>query len=353
MNKKICVVGPSLQMGGMERESCNMANAFNKLGYQTLFLAIFNHPKFLYLNQSIEFCQPQKPTKKLKIVNTIIWIRQEIRNFNPEIILAYNTFYASLVLISTIGLKTKVYVRDGASPLFKWPIHVKLFFSLVFRFLSPAGVITQTEMAIPYQKKYYKTKVPIACIPNVLRTVELYNNINRENIILCVGRLNDPLKGFDQLISVIAKLKNKNWIIQIAGGGVNDAHELIALAESLKVKDRIIFLGKVENIDELYARAGIFVIPSRSEGYPNALCEAMAAGIPCVSFDFISGPKEIIEDGYNGYIIDNSNVEKMAEKIDYLIVNPVQRKEIGLKALKIREKLEESKITQQYLEFMI
>ena len=71
---------------------------------------------------------------------------------------------------------------------------------------------------------------------------------------------------------------------------------------------RIKFLGKVEEIDKCYAYAGMFVIPSRSEGFPNALAEAMTAGCCCVTFDFVAGPRDIITNNINGIIVENKNM---------------------------------------------
>jgi glycosyltransferase involved in cell wall biosynthesis len=179
----------------------------------------------------------------------------------------------------------------------------------------------------------------------------LYPEIERNNIILAVGRLGDHLKGFDLLIESFSFMKNKTWELHIAGGDKN-GQELKKLATKLGVLDRITFLGKVQNIDIVYASAGIFVIPSRSEGFPNALAEAMGAGCCCVAFDFVAGPRDMIQHNRSGIIVDSGNMKKLALAIDELIDNPQRRLKLGQEATKINVKLSPKVISNEMIEFL-
>ena len=210
--------------------------------------------------------------------------------------------------------------------------------------------MAQTSIAASYQKKYYK-KSKIEVIPNVLRNVKLFPDVKREEIILAVGRLGDHLKGLDLLIESFAKIKNKNWLLHIAGGD-EDGSALKQQAQELGIINRIKFLGKVKDIDLEYAKAGIYVIPSRSEGFPNALAEAMAAGCCCIAFDFTAGPRDIIVDGISGLIIENGNTTEMAKAIDYLIASSEKRMQLSKEAIKIREKLNENLIAEKIKRFI-
>jgi glycosyltransferase involved in cell wall biosynthesis len=148
-----------------------------------------------------------------------------------------------------------------------------------------------------------------------------------------------------------AKLKNQDWELHIAGGD-EEGEALKEQAERLGVINRIKFLGKVKDIDREYAKAGIYVIPSRSEGFPNALAEAMAAGCCCIAFDFVAGPRDIIVDGISGLIIENGNTTEMAKAIDYLIAHPEKRIQLRKEAIKIREKLNENLIAEKIKRFI-
>lgn len=229
---------------------------------------------------------------------------------------------------------------------------MRIFSCLVYLFLKPAGVIAQTNIAANYQKKIYSKKTKICVIPNALRNVQLYPDVKRQNLVLAVGRLKDHLKGFDRLIEAFALIKNKDWKLAFAGGDEEGEH-LKNQARELGIYDRISFLGKVKDMDRVYAQAGIFVIPSRSEGFPNALCEAMAAGLPCISFDFVAGPRDIITDGLDGLLVEDGNIEALAQTIDFLIENPAERERLGQNALEIRERLKLEKIGKEHLDFIL
>ena len=103
----------------------------------------------------------------------------------------------------------------------------------------------------------------------------------------------------------------------------------------------------------IYAKAGIFVMPSRSEGFPNALAEALCAGCCCVSFDFIAGPRDLIEDGVNGVLVEAENYVMLGEKLSELVINKKDRELFGINAELTKIKLENLKISEMYLNFIV
>lgn len=349
---KIFIIAPCLSMGGMERASVNLANSLNDQGFEVVFLSLFKKEHFFSLNSSIELLEPEGfNVYSLSLLKSILWIRKEIIYNKPTHVLAFNKFYGAITAFSLIGIKIPFFITERSSPLFKWKQPFRLINRIAYYLKPPTGVTAQTKIAADYQFKYYQ-KSKITVIPNALRDVILFPEISRENIVLAVGRLGDHLKGFDRLISAFALIKNKEWQLVIAGGD-EDGNYLKKRAVKLNVLHRIQFLGRVKEIDKIYAQAGIFVIPSRSEGFPNALCEAMAAGLPCISFDFIAGPRDIITDRYDGKIVENNNIAALANAIDSLIENDYERLRLGTNAMQIRKRLKMEKIGQEYLDFIL
>lgn len=354
MKEKIVIVGPCLKMGGIERASSLIANFANGQGHPVLYLAIFQQARFFSLSPTIQYDEPTDGSNraKLSIVKTLFRIRRKIEEFDPDTVLVFNKFYASLTLIALFGLGVKVFISERSSPLYRWPAKLAWINRLALLLNPPVGVIAQTEIAASYQRKVYGKKMPVRVIPNALRLVTLYPGIERKKWILAVGRFGDPLKGFDRLVKAFSKIKAADWRLVFAGGD-EDGEEIKTLAKELGVFERISFFGKVDDLDRVYAEAGIFVIPSRSEGFPNALCEAMAAGLPCVAFDFIAGPRDMITADYDGLIVRENDVEALADAIDSLILDDDKRAFLSANALKIRNRLELSKIGNEFCDFIL
>jgi len=351
---KVLIVAPGLSMGGAENASVNLANGMKKCNCEVVFVSLFKNVHFFHLSEGIRLYEPSNfNIKRLNFFKTLLWLRKIERTENPDAIIIFQKFYSAIGVLSLICTKYKIIISERSSPLFNWGLPINIFNRIVFTIKKPDGIIAQTSVAAKFQQKYYGSRVPIRIIPNIVREVKLYPEIEREKFILAVGRLNDYLKGFDRLIRAMAELKN-DWPLYIAGGdgSEKEGFELKFLAKELGIENKIKFLGKVKEIDKLYARAGLFVIPSRSEGFPNALCEAMAAGCCCISFNFIAGPNEIIKNGINGFIIEDDNILKLAEMIDFLISNETIRKNIEKKATEVKEKYSEEVISKTVIDFI-
>lgn len=340
-------------MGGIERASCNLANSLDELGCCITYIALFKQPIFFSLRNSVKFIEPTNfNIKKLNFLRTIFWLRKMINQDKPDAIIVFNKFYAALTLLSFAFIRnTPIFTSERSSPFFQWDKKLDYFMKLVFFLFPPKGVIAQTNIAAAHQSKKYRKSVRLRVIPNILRDVKEFPEIKKENYILAVGRFNDPNKGFDQLIDAFSRIHNQSWQLVFAGGD-EDGQDLKVQAERLGIIDRIIFLGKVTNIDAVFAQSKIFVIPSRSEGFPNALCEAMAAGLPCISFDFIAGPRDLINHENNGVLVENGNIQALSRAIDDLINDEQKRLKLGENAKKIRKKLNKTTVGKEILQFI-
>ncbi|MCP3931083.1 MAG: glycosyltransferase family 4 protein, partial [Bacteroidetes bacterium] len=121
-----------------------------------------------------------------------------------------------------------------------------------------------------------------------------------------------------------------------------------SLIISHNLEDSVFLLGQVENPVALLKQADIFVFTSYYEGFPNALCEAMAEGLPAISFDCPSGPSDIIDNGKNGILVPNGECDAFVDELVDLVDDPEKRLAIGTEALKIREKLSIDLIMNQW-----
>lgn len=138
------------------------------------------------------------------------------------------------------------------------------------------------------------------------------------------------------------------WKLHLVGDG-EDRAMLQELIERLGVDDRVI-LGKAEtDMKTVYRNASMLALSSRYEGLPMVLLEAQAAGLPIVSFECKCGPKDVIEDGVDGILVEEGNVEKLAEGMLRLIKDDTMRKSMGAAAYKRSERYAEENIMSQWV----
>ena len=150
--------------------------------------------------------------------------------------------------------------------------------------------------------------------------------------VIAVGRYVYQ-KGFDLLIDAWVNIvkKHGDWQLYIFGPG--DRELYIDMAKKLKIIDNCHLNGAVKDINTEYADSSIFAFSSRFEGFGMVLVEAMACGLPCVSFDCSCGPKDIIDDGKNGFLINDFDINDFSEKLNFIIENQELRESMAHNAL--------------------
>lgn len=212
-------------------------------------------------------------------------------------------------------------------------------------------VLTHFDLGLVYKE------IPNAiCMPNPLTFEAIsekeYDNIfpQRRNILAC-GRL-DPVKGYDNLIKAFSKIKDKYpyWNIDIAGKnmpGRNYADTLESLIKDLQLEGRVNLIGFHSDVKTLMKKYAIFCVPSRSEGFSLTLVEAMASGVATIAYE-LTGPREITLNEVDGLLVENQNIDAMAEGLEYLIKNEQSRYEYGKKALMNIERFNESAIVSRW-----
>ena len=168
-------------------------------------------------------------------------------------------------------------------------------------------------------------------IPNILPFVgEQIANHTRKNVI-AVGRL-DAQKGFDRLIDIWSLIVNKQseWTLKIYGEG-QDKEMLQKQIDNLGLSKSVQLCGATKDIRSKYLESSIFVMTSRYEGMPMTMLEAKSLGLPVVSYDFPCGPRDLIEDCVDGYIVEEGDKDTLSQKLINLMRNENIRKSFGVK----------------------
>jgi len=345
---KIAFIISSLGSGGAERVLSLMANYWAQKNHRIIIITLGNSRPFYLLEDGIQIEQLSLLENSVSVFNAIAnnigrikVIRKKLVNINPDIVISFMT---ETNIITTIGcriINKPIIIAERISYDFLTSRAWVNLRKLVYRFSN--ALIVQTV----YDKEKYNRLANTFVINNPLNIKETIPNNNREDKnILAVGRLNRQ-KGFDRLIKAFSRLDQKDWKLTIIGEG-GERKNLEKLINDLSLADYVSMPGRTETIDKWYQKSPIFVLSSRMEGFPNVLCEAMAYGCACVSFDCIAGPNEIITDKIDGYLVRNGDLHALSTRINLLINDAEERRRIGKEAMKISDRLNIDSIMGQW-----
>jgi glycosyltransferase involved in cell wall biosynthesis len=272
-------------------------------------------------------------------------LRRCFRSFGTEAVVAFTTRVNVKALMAARPLRIPVVISERVDPVGN-PLQ-GLWRKLVDRWYPKAArLVLQTSTVADYFAHRGLSRLTV--IPNPVDDLPTPQRTPDGALLwLAVARLN-PQKGFDLLLKAwAASAQRRTSTLRILGDGPQHA-ELEALAASLGIADRVEFAGFVSDKAPHWARASAFVLSSRYEGFPNALCEAMAAGLPCVSFDCPSGPADLIRDGENGILVPPEDIAGLAAALDRVAGDAKLRERLGAEASHITKELGLSGITDRW-----
>lgn len=171
----------------------------------------------------------------------------------------------------------------------------------------------------------------------------------KEKRVIAVGRL-DFQKKFDRLVDIWALVNTEcpEWRLDIFGQGPDRKNLLQRIVEK-ELSDSISIKGPTRNIIKEYASSSILAMTSTYEGWGLVLTEAMSVGVPCVAYACKCGPRDIIENGKNGYIIEEGDKEKFAQRLVELMKNVELRQKLGRSAKESSKKYNVDNIMEQWL----
>ncbi len=355
--KDLCFVIHSLQAGGMERVMSELLNFFAAKKEYKVHLILYGIKRevFYTISDNIKIYLPEfefdNSRRFQSTIKTHFFLRKTIKKINPISVLSFGERWNSMVLLALYGTKIPVYVSDRAQP----NKSLGKLQDTLRKFLYPRakGIIAQTQKAEDIFKQIYSHN-NFKVIGNPIRQIHRTDAV-RENSILMVGRYIQS-KQQNVLIEIFAKLNAPDWKLILVGYDhlkQKNQQQWEVLAEQLKVKDRVIFAGKQEDVDYYYRTSKIFAFSSASEGFPNVIGEAMSAEMPVVAFDCIAGPSDLIVDGVNGFLIPLNDKELFAEKLQFLINNPTAMESMGKKSKEYSTPFELNYICSEFENFIV
>ena len=349
MKKKIAFFLPSLEGGGAENVSINLANHLFNFGWDIEFVVINKKgPYFKKIAPGITVIDLKgdlSPYKK--IFSLKAYVRYLKQNRPSVVISALHScnliaslvkffFITKIKLIITIHSPLSQEYYASNSKLRKFSrFMMKIFMKLMFPYadrIIPVSHGIKKDL-VEWIKLRSKKIFVIDAYPVIDdRFVEKKNKTVNHSwfvekdfyLIVSIGRLNEP-KDFETLLKSFRLLRNAVPVKLIILGEGKKRTKLELLVNELGIENDIQMPGFVDNPYVFLKEADLFVLSSRWEALPTVLMEALACGVTIVSTDCPYGPREILENGKYGYLVDVGNVEQLAYKMLYALRNPINQ----------------------------
>lgn len=211
------------------------------------------------------------------------------------------------------------------------------------------AVAVLTERTAAWLREQWGPDAPrIDVVPNALPATGRPVSGGRQKVVMGAGRF-VPSKGFADLIRAFSRVSGEfpDWRLRLFGDGPQRPR-LVTLARNLGIADRVEFMGTTTDIEAEWSRASIGALASRSEGLPLVLLEARGAGLPVVAYDCETGPREILEHGRDGFLVDVGAVDAFADCLRLLMGDEALRRRMGERAEVSLERFRPEAVAEQW-----
>lgn len=360
---RIEIVVYSLKGGGAERVAANLANAWVERGHDVgITLLSAPTPGDYATAPAVEIFSagPGGSSGNLfnaLIANTrkLIALRRRIASVRPDVTFAVMADSCVLVALTCVGLPTITVGCEHNNP----PLSIngpvwKLLRRLLYRLLD--CVVVLTSGADDWILKNVPSR-QVAVIPNAVSWPVPATGVPTDpdsliapdrKLFLASGRM-VPAKGFDMMLDTFSTVSEAlpDWDLAIMGDGP-DRPALEAQRERLGLAGRVHMVGRIGNVADWYRRASVFVMSSRFEGLPMVMLEAMAGGLPAVSFDFNYGPRDIIRPDVDGVITPAGDTQALAGAMIALAQDDARRAALAARAVEVRERFSEESVLRKW-----
>lgn len=335
--------------GGTERVTSIVANELSKRGYKVSVISCQQGEYSNYKTcEGVELYSlhgENKNNSALRKVHVISGLKNVVKNQKIDVMIAVDVALYLYLLPLQLKKICKCVAWEHFNYFISGSTTVKYARKIAAKYADCVVVLGQNDYN--NYKSHYKKINRIEYIYNpIALNLNVVTPMTSKRII-AVGRLSKQ-KGFDLLIDAWARIEKDfpEWRVDIYGDG--SLKEELQQQIQARNLNHIRLCGYAADIEKEYLTSSIFALSSRFEGFVLVLMEAQAKGLPCVSFNCKEGPAETIDDGVNGYLVKEGDIEEFAEKLKLLMDNDALRKEFASKAKKDLYRFETSSIIDKW-----
>ena len=346
----------SLSSGGAEHVLINLATDFAKKGHDISITTYEKRPQFYEVESQIKVNKynNKKYNKFIELLKDFHDTKQQLKKRKSQVAISFLSRCNIMLIIAGLFSKTKLIVCDRNNLLRKYPKYVFVLSCWVYALAD--AVCVQTKEMKSFYPKYLQKKIHV--LENPLDFDEMQKQlekkkVEKENSIISIGRL-ERQKDFPTLFKAFSKVQKDfpNWDLKIYGQGERQK-EFEKLIKELNLEKKIKLCGVTRVPFLEMNNAKIFVLSSFYEGFPNVLCEAMYASLPCIATSCECGPSELIDNGVNGILTTVQDIDEMAKYLEILMKSEQMRLEMGNKAQKSVLYLEKEKISDRWMTMIL
>jgi len=365
VNKKVFIIIPDNYFaGGLQKSASSIFDILQKAGFDVTVLCIKLFPE--EYSKSYPNCVAISPNYSSKFLfwTAFFWyFRQILSVHRGSCYIALGLFPSVALSLVSIGIKQcRLIGSERIYPPMEKPSAV---LSLLRRILFCRFdfVVVQSKRSINwYQKNIKLPASKLTVIPNVVELpradkmqdiqLEILHESPRPPTVACVGRLVEQ-KGFDYALRALFFIQMEFPLVRmfIVGEGPLQGY-LYDLTIRLGLQDNVSFLSPVSNLAAIWDRVDVFFLPSRYEGFPNVLAEAMSHGLASVAFDCPTGPSDLIDSGKNGFLCTVGDFRSAATLVSNLLRDHSLRRRIGMSAQKVSSTYSRDKVGELWINLL-
>lgn len=339
--KRVTFLATKLAGGGAERVVSVLTSALAELGYHVDLILYERRENEYPISDKVKIHLLPKRTqhqgKVSYLVNKFLVLRRMIKECAPDVLVPFLPYQVEQCYVASRGLKIPMVVTVRNNPQFDTANeNQRKRRDWIAKHVE--GVFLQAES----QRDYFKPSVQKKCfvVPNPISqsildaSYEYRNNISK---LVTMGRLSEQ-KNHEMLIRAFSKVHETHPDITLDIYGEGPLKEKLQdLIAKLNLQSSVYLCGRTNNVAETLCQYDLFVLSSNFEGMPNALMEAMGVGLPCISTDCPTGPRELLGTE-NGLLVDVDDVDGLSRAIEKAVIGVTEMHKRGEHArIKVRE----------------